>query len=173
MNAKTHKAGGICAGVSTVSILSSPPYTTNKILLAGTFIFGSYLGSLLPDIDHRKSTAGKKFKTASFVVNKTCGHRGATHAPLINLLLFTVLLSISIFFDNNIKSLYINFIYGMFVGSLSHILLDSLTIEGVPFFYPFNNKKYHLLKLKTGKNEVLIQTIIYLLTMVLIVCINN
>lgn len=169
MNSKTHKVGGVCAGVSTISILYSPPYTTSKILLAGTFILGSYLGSLLPDIDHRKSTAGKKFKAASFVVSKTCGHRGATHSPLVNFLFFIALLLLSAFFGDNVKNFYVEFIYGAFVGSLSHILLDSLTIEGVPFFYPFNNKKIHLLKLRTGKNEVLIQTIIFILTIILIV----
>lgn len=167
MNSKTHKVGGICAAISTSSILYAPPYTTDKLILAGTFIFGSYLGSLIPDIDHRKSTIGKKFRTTSYVVSKKCGHRGTTHAPIINLLAFSVLLSVSIFFDNSIKSMYMDFILGLLVGSLSHILLDSLTIEGVPFFYPFNKKKYHLLKLKTGKNEVLVQTIIFILTLIL------
>lgn len=167
MNSKTHKVGGICAAISTSSILYAPPYTIDKLILTGTFIFGSYLGSLIPDIDHRKSTIGKKFRTTSYVVSKKCGHRGTTHAPLVNLLSFAVLLSISIFFDNSIKNMYIDFIFGLLIGSLSHILLDSLTIEGVPFFYPFDKKKYHLLKLRTGKNEVLVQTIIFLLTLML------
>lgn len=168
MNSKTHKVGGVCAGIGTITLLAKPSYTISSLILSGSFLAGSYLGSLLPDIDHKGSTIGRKFKATSCIVSKTCGHRGFTHAPVISLVSVGGLLAISIFFDNSVKNLYIDFISGILVGSLSHILLDSLTVEGVPFFYPLSKKKHHLLPLRTGESELLVQTIIIMLTALLI-----
>lgn len=36
------------------------------------------------------------------------------------------------------------------VTYLSHLVLDALTITGVPFMYPFSKKKYGLKLIKTG-----------------------
>ena len=39
---------------------------------------------------------------------------------------------------------------GVFLGILSHLLLDSFTIGGLPWFYPLSKKKFSLAKIKTN-----------------------
>ncbi len=40
-----------------------------------------------------------------------------------------------------------------FIAYLSHLVLDSLTIKGIPFFYPFNKQYFGLKKVKCGGRE--------------------
>jgi len=94
------------------------------------FIIILLIASVLPDIDSYKSKIGKKVKPLSFLINIFLGHRGIFHSVflliLISLLIMLASYEITIAF---------------FVGYLSHLILDSLTPEGVMFFYPFSKKK--------------------------------
>ena len=137
MNGETHKLAGVCTGIVASSFLLNQPYTTEKILLTGVLIGGSILGSLVPDIDHRQSKLGNKMKITSFIVNKLCGHRKLTHAPLLYIILFTILLFPTILSGNFLNTFYFNLFFGIFIGIISHLFLDSLTISGIPLLYPF------------------------------------
>ena len=163
MNGETHKLGGVCTGIVASSFLLNQPYTTEKILLTGVLIGGSILGSLIPDIDHRQSKIGKKMKITSFVVNKLCGHRKLTHAPLLYIVLFTILL-FPVISSGNFNTLYFNLILGILLGIASHLFLDSLTVSGIPLLYPFKKEKYHLLKYSTNRKEYLPKILILLST---------
>ena len=169
MNKKTHETGGICTGVIAVFIVFNPPYTTNKLFLSFVLLIGAFIGSLLPDIDHRGSTISKKFKKTSKAVNKLFGHRGIMHCPLIYLLFFFILTEFGVFFDNFSKSMYENFVFGLFLGCISHLVLDFITVEGIPILYPISKKKFHLMKFKTGKNETLVRILMFLLTIALFI----
>lgn len=52
-----------------------------------------------------------------------------------------------------LQPMYLYGMVGFFVGYLSHLFLDALTVAGVPLFAPISQKKYRLLKLKTGRHE--------------------
>ena len=145
MNGETHKLGGVCTGIITGSLLLAQPYTSEKILLTGVLIGGSILGSLIPDIDHKESKIGNKMKITSTIINKLCGHRGITHAPLLYIIIFGALLFPIISSNNFLNTVSFNLTIGIFVGVISHLFLDSLTISGIPFLYPFKKKKYHLI----------------------------
>lgn len=139
MNYKTHINGGILAGLY-VSIQMH-----NKSLIpTGIFIGGALLGSVLPDIDHRNSYIGKKVKTASKAINKLAGHRKLFHAPLAYLLLYSVALGMV---KDNLILIGIN---GLFLGILSHLILDSFTLGGLPWFYPLSKKKFSIGNIKTN-----------------------
>ena len=66
------------------------------------------------------------------------------HAPLMYLLLYSI--SLGMITDK----LLIVGVKGLFLGVLSHLLLDSFTIGGLPWFYPFSKKKFSLGKIKTN-----------------------
>ena len=53
----------------------------------------------------------------------------------------------------SIQSYYFMFALGLFVGILSHIFLDALTVKGVPLLGPITYKKYRLMKLRTNRDE--------------------
>jgi len=98
----------------------------NKIL----FIIIILLASALPDIDSYKSKIGKKIKPISFLINLFFSHRGIFHSPFL-----LILISMLIVITN------LEIAAAFFIGCLSHLVLDSLTPEGVMFFYPFSKRR--------------------------------
>lgn len=143
MNYKTHINGGILIGLYVNLQMTN----TSKVSI-GILIGGSLLGSVLPDIDHKNSYIGRKVKTVSKVINKFAGHRKLFHAPLVYLLLYSMGLGFVT------DKLLIFGVRGLFLGILSHLFLDSFTIGGLPWFYPFSKAKFSLSKIKTnGKLE--------------------
>lgn len=164
MKGKTHKIGGACAGAIAGAMLLQPPYTFDKMLLTGILVGGSIIGSLMPDIDHQGSTIGHKMKLISSVISNLFGHRGMTHAPLIHILLTIILLFLGGTFTDFPKLCYISFVIGLFVGGLSHLILDAMTIAGIPALYPFSKKKYRIAKFTTGKHEMFVQISMIIIT---------
>lgn len=139
MNYKTHINGGILVGLYVNLQMSN-----TSIISTGVFLGGAVVGSILPDIDHKNSYIGRKAKIVSKAINKFAGHRKLFHAPLMYLLSY----SISIGMIND-KLLLVG-IKGLFLGILSHLLLDSFTIGGLPWFYPLSKKKFSLGNIKTN-----------------------
>ena len=87
------------------------------------------LASSFPDIDSDKSKIGRRFPIFSKLINLFFGHRGIFHSifpPLI--LLFTFW-----YFD----LFYIGL--AIFIGYLTHLIADSITLEGINFLYPFSS----------------------------------
>lgn len=141
MNYKTHINGGILVGLYV-----NLQMTNTSIISKGLFLGGAIVGSIFPDIDHKNSYIGKKAKTISKAINKFAGHRKLFHAPLMYLLLY----SISLGMVND--KLILTGIKGVFLGVLSHLILDSFTIGGLPWFYPLSKKKFSLGSIKTNSN---------------------
>ncbi|MBW6409415.1 metal-dependent hydrolase [Clostridium weizhouense] len=139
MNYKTHINGGILASLYITSQIHNV-----ELLHTAIFIGGSMLGSLLPDIDHRSSYIGNKAKPVSRVINKLAGHRKLFHSPLLYLILYFIA---DIFILNKFG---ISFNKGLFLGIMSHLLLDSFTIGGLPWFYPISKKRFSIGKIKTN-----------------------
>ncbi|WP_160693448.1 metal-dependent hydrolase [Clostridium sp. C2-6-12] len=139
MNYKTHINGGILVGLYVSIQMQNKPLIPTGVLLGGAL-----LGSLLPDIDHRNSYIGRKVKTASKAINKLAGHRKLFHAPLVYLLLYSIGLGM---IKDNLLLMGIN---GLFLGILSHLILDSFTIGGLPWFYPLSKKRFSLAGIKTN-----------------------
>lgn len=139
MNYKTHINGGILTGLYFSSQMTNVP-----IMTSAAFIGGSLIGSILPDIDHRSSYIGRKTKGISKTINKLAGHRKLFHAPLMYFLLYSASSGMLI------NKLLLLGIKGVFFGVLSHLILDSFTIGGLPWFYPLSKKKFSLGKIKTN-----------------------
>lgn len=69
-------------------------------------------------------------------------HRGVTHTMLA---LLATSLALSLY---NVK---LGLLWGLNYGT--HLLLDSLTVTGIPLLYPFKNKKYDFKIFKTRSSE--------------------
>jgi inner membrane protein len=102
------------------------------------------IGSTFPDIDLKFSTLippkGKKKSLWST-------HRGITHHPAVVLALFLLW----VYLENTYPQyhFYWQFLYGFWVGYLSHLVLDSMTKLGIPVgfgYYP----RFSLNLMKTG-----------------------
>lgn len=135
MIATTHIAFAACAGgVASVFMPGEHSY-----LIVG---ITSMVGSLLPDIDHPKSFFGSRIRPVSDLVAAIFGHRGITHSALA---------VIAILFYCYIRSGQMSdWVVGLTVGYLSHLVGDWLTPSGIPFLWPKKQKYKAPLTFRTG-----------------------
>lgn len=133
MDYKTHLTGGVAFVIGTVYLSQKVNLNIQPLLLIG----GATIGSLLPDIDHPKSYLGNKVPILPTLLYNTVGHRSLTHS-----LLFAAIMSALFGFID------ISLGIGVFIGIISHILLDMLTPQGVSYLYPFKKKRIKWFKFK-------------------------
>lgn len=163
MLGSTHKTAGIGIGMiaaSTVLDLSNK----ETIIVSSSLLLGSFIGSILSDIDSPNSYIGRKFKLLSHLIHSLFGHRTITHSLLFAISIYVIidLLSIGL---TGIALVTINAInIGLLLGILSHILLDSFTVFGTPFLYPIIKKNYSFMNCISGKNEGIKKIFIVLIT---------
>jgi len=117
MLAKTHVAFGILAGLVALKYAT----VSNQLLFIALVIIGVFL----PDLDHPESTINNTLKVTK-VIPFFFSHRGFFHSIFAAGLVF-----IGLWY-------WLGFIYGfgLFVGYLSHLLSDALTVSGVNFLHP-------------------------------------
>jgi inner membrane protein len=96
-------------------------------------------GSLLPDLDHPQSWAGRKFKIISVPLSAVVGHRGVTHSLLAVIACFAAVVWFGM---SNVAT-------PIAIGYLSHLLADGLTPSGVPLLWP-NRRRFAIPVCKTG-----------------------
>lgn len=90
----------------------------------GNILEGAALGgfaALLPDVDHPGSIVGKLVRPVAVVLEAISGHRSITHTIWFCLV---TSLALAALFSN------LGFFWILFLGSFSHIMLDSLTRSG-------------------------------------------
>lgn len=84
---------------------------------------GVLLGLILVDLDSCKSKVGRKFWFLSWVFS----HRGIMHSLVGCFVVSAGVGMINLWFG-----------FGVFVGFVSHLVLDVLTLQGVKIFWPFD-----------------------------------
>lgn len=126
MSGANHIVGGV---VFTGIYLSM--WDTN-ILSQPIFLFFTAFFAVLPDVDHTKSPVGKAFFPLAKYLDKKFGHRTITHSLIcyVFLILFVGTIERIVSDKRVITSIFI-WAYG------SHLILDMITKQGVPLFYPF------------------------------------
>jgi len=142
MLARTHVAFGLLAGILTLMYAD----IANQLL----FIVLVILGVFLPDVDHPESKVNNTLKITK-IVPFFFSHRGFFHSIFAALAVFGLLWY------------FVGFIYGfgLFVGYLSHLLSDALTVSGVNFLHPILSFKIRG-PVHTG---TFIETIVFLLVL--------
>lgn len=81
-------------------------------------------------------------------------HRGFTHTFLFNAILSAIVFYP--YFASIKNNYYFMFALGIASGLFSHLLFDTITIQGCPVFAPFSKKNTRLLKrfkLRSGKDD--------------------
>lgn len=132
MTGKTHLSGGL-AVAAIVSMAKQLPLEQGMVCIVGCAI-----GSLIPDIDHRGSTIGRRIKPISTVASAVAGHRSFFHWFLPYLLL-----TVGVHFWHPEFDLLAQ---SVLAGILSHLFLDALTPAGIPLV---PKVKIHLMKIHT------------------------
>jgi len=124
MLAKTHLAFGFLSGLVAMPFVA----TGNTIIFFSLVL----IGALLPDIDQPNSKISNKIPIIPKIINIFAKHRGIFH---------TVFLAIII---PGLLWYFIAHSYGiaLFVGYMSHLIIDGFTVTGINFLHPFS--KLHL-----------------------------
>ncbi|SES36963.1 metal-dependent hydrolase [Salipaludibacillus aurantiacus] len=103
-------------------------------------VSGLLLGSVLPDIDESRSWIGRRIPGLSSIAKTLFGgHRGLTHSGLILILMIAG----TTHFSNE-------FLLGLFLGVILHILADFFSVGGIPLLYPFSKKRSQIALYRTG-----------------------
>jgi inner membrane protein len=138
MIARTHDLAAITALGVVFLLLPPQSMTLATVIIA---IIANLIGGITPDIDQptaplwRNLPIGKYFGKA--FAGMLGGHRFFTHS-LIGLVAFAALARfLLVFFQPVMPSVSIDIVWWAFIiGMLSHLVMDTLTKEGVPWLLP-------------------------------------
>ena len=93
--------------------------------------------ALLPDIDHPKTLIGSLLKPLSQSINRRYGHRTITHSG-VTLAVLTLAVAIIEKLSSGANSMALVFFFAYF----SHLMLDMMTLQGVPLLYPITKNPF-------------------------------
>jgi len=123
MMSKTHLAFGVLVGLFFATLLD----VDNKFI----FVSIAVIASLIPDLDMPASKLGQKVRPLSWFLNLLFGHRGLIHTIFFPLVIWGVLVHYNKHF----------IAAPFFLGYMSHLVIDMLTVQGIYFFYPISKVK--------------------------------
>lgn len=163
MRGPTHALGG--ALTASLFITFNIPHTYPLLVLSAVGGFAA----LLPDMDNSESTIEhisisgiQPFAIPAWVIGKMFKHRGFMHSLLAVALLSFLLLG---FFPQIPKEIVV----AILLGYGSHIVLDSLTPDGVPWLYPIEWRITLLPKILCILTGSLMETVFFIGLVVLYV----
>lgn len=140
MTGTTHMIGALLAGSIYTSYVfaNGVPQTPQE---ASLLLSIAAIGGLIPDIDSSTSKLGRRIKPVSKLISKIFGHRGLFHAPILYIILFSILYA-----KYPEQQLRLN---AALIGIASHLAIDMLNPSGIPLLYPIK-WKFHIMEAKAG-----------------------
>lgn len=159
MTRNTHMADAVLTATFVCHTLPGD-YSSSGAKL-GWLITASLCGACLPDLDTRYSmiSCGRIGNPISLILKKIfkVTHRGAMHTPFF----WCIFLAIGIFISKSVMNIrgvlpghyhYIMF-FGLFLGALSHVILDSFTPQGTMLLYPISKRYFSPLARKLNMDD--------------------
>ena len=138
MKARTHDFAAITALGLVVAVQPNLKMSLGTALVA---VLANQMGGIAPDIDQPTAPFWRNLPIGGFfgrIIGKMLGgHRFVTHS-ILGLILMGFLVQLLLAGIHPIMpSIDINLVWWAFmVGMLSHLIMDSFTKEGVPWFLP-------------------------------------
>lgn len=138
MTARTHDLAAITSLGIVYILMPEQAITLSTFIIA---IFANLIGGITPDIDQPTAPLWHNLPVGKYlgkIFDKLLGgHRFITHS-IIGLVIFGFLFHFLLVFLHPIMlSVNIGFIWWAFmIGMFSHLVMDTLTKEGVPWFLP-------------------------------------
>lgn len=142
MTARTHDVAALTA--LTVWVLAVPP-TSITVGTALAAVLANQLGGIAPDIDQPTAPLWRNLPVGRYLGKifgaLVGGHRFFLHSLLGVAAMSALALLFLQFIQPIMPHIDIVFVWGAFiVGMLSHLVMDSLTKEGVPWLLPIPTK---------------------------------
>lgn len=137
MTSRTHDLAAFTALSVTFAVLPLVQMTPATLFVA---IFSNMIGGLIPDLDNHTSEIWNKIRGGQFVAAVVSplfgGHRNFSHSILGTLFFGYVS---QLFLDKVSTILIVNMDivwYSFMIGLISHLVMDAITKEGIPLFFP-------------------------------------
>ena len=167
---ETHTKGGYLFALLALPFIDNEYLSSYELIyrfiLLIIYMYFSYIGSVIPDIDMRNSYASKTFPKVYKLFGSRFRHRSFTHSLLFLYLLCYLSNIILKYTDNNV--VFISSFSGFIIGCSSHMMLDLFTKEGIELLYPIDIN-FSLMPIKTNsKTEKLICKILNFIIIFLI-----
>jgi inner membrane protein len=131
MKAHTHATAGLALGLAGINF---GIFSFLALPVGPGFLTLTLISSLLPDIDHRSSSMGRKLPGFSNAIQFGFGHRGIVHSLWGMLFFGGVAWFICKTFSVGEWRLIV---FAVCFGYFAHLASDSLTRAGVRWLYPF------------------------------------
>ncbi len=151
----THAAIGGAAFLGDCALTGLMPgyHPWSAGILLGGWVIAS-IAALGPDIDSKGSIISRLFgypsKAVSFGIRKAFGgHRKITHS-ILGLCIIALLLYGGVTFG---LGYWVAMAIG--IGWVSHVLSDSITVQGCPWFWPLDHHNYGIPLVTTGHDSEL------------------
>jgi inner membrane protein len=138
---RTHFVGGAAAG-----LLLAGQHTDLRTAAISAGIAG--VAALLPDLDDPHSKLGRVVAPASWAVQVTVGHRGPLHSVL-GAMVITLLAVIVLRFCYAPVYVYNHLALLILSGYFSHLVMDTLNPQGVPWLWPLKIR-FRMPLIRTG-----------------------
>jgi len=158
MTARTHDLAAITALGITAALVALPSVSLSTVLAA---ILANQIGGIAPDIDQPTAPFWRNLPSGSFfgrIIDKLLGgHRFISHS-LLGLVLFAFLSNLLLHFLHPVMPhVDIQLVwYAFLIGIVSHLFMDTLTKEGVPWLLPipvkFGLPPLKALRITTGEH---------------------
>jgi inner membrane protein len=155
MRGPTHALAGACTAGLFLTFAIPHQYP----LLALSAVSG--FAALLPDLDNTESTIEnirfggyRLLKGPAFIIDKLFKHRGFLHSLLSVALLAFVLLGF-------LPQIPIEIHITILLGYVSHLVTDSMTPEGIPWFYPWEFRATLLPKILCVTTGSFMETLVF------------
>jgi inner membrane protein len=155
MTGRTHD---LAAFTALNLFLYSQPIPQMSLATALIAFGANMIGGLLPDIDDETSDIWDKIRGGnilSHIIHPLIGHHRMISHSILGMVIIGFILNYLLSTINKILLVDVNIVWwSIMVGYLSHLIMDSLTTEGVPWFFPipfrFGFPPFKFLRIKTG-----------------------
>lgn len=155
MTGRTHD---LTAFTALTYIIATQPLERISLPTAFVALTANFIGGLAPDLDQPTASLWRRIPAGSFwgrLISPLFGsHRYISHS-ILGIAIFNYLLRWFLNLAENVVLVDMDVVHFAFmVGFISHILVDMLTKDGVPIFFPisirFGIPPLRFLRIKTG-----------------------
>lgn len=155
MTGRTHD---LAAFTALSYIVATQPLQEISLATGLVAISANFLGGLAPDLDQSTSSFWGKIRGGSIfgklIAPLLGGHRFISHS-IVGIILFGILLDKLLNLAGSVLFVDMNIVWWAFmIGFVSHLVMDTLTKEGVPWLFPipihFGIPPLSFLRIKTG-----------------------
>ncbi|MFT4144396.1 MAG: metal-dependent hydrolase [Mobilitalea sp.] len=166
MTLKTHFETGIGLSLLLGGMLIQKIYfmdisSASKIGILGAILIGVTAGSVYPDFDRDESNLNEKDLNLRW--ENKLDHRGVVHT-LINAVGVALPFLLLDFMLSKVTSLDLTWIailgLSMSVGCIWHMILDSLTPDGIMWLYPITRYRFRIPLIKNSATERLFRILV-------------